>query len=315
MKAKRLYKMKDGESLKRGMNNLFFFKQHQAYFTAFNPVFDAAFLANWESALDNLTKYYDMDRIELIAEKSLLTDVGEVMQRCYNKYTDVKYFAGKAFPANAEVMREFGEGEYSKLRNSHLRMEQFMERLWGVATKYKTELIAANYTQAAIDEIATLAGELRTANQQQQLKKKERPVETRKRIEALNAFYAFAQEASEAAKIIYRDNRVLREEFRLGVRHHPKASKGWFTVGAGRTHRTQLVPLLKKNSLQLSNQGKDTVEYWQADKLPEIPAEKHLLAAGETVTVAAQQPAKKFLTVYNPSGKAVRMMLRKEKKK
>ena len=193
-------------------------------------------------------------------------------------------------------------------------MVQFMETLYGVATKYKTELIAQHYTQTAIDEIATLANQLRNSNQKQQLKKIERPTETRKRIDAFNTFYGFGQKVSEVAKEIYRNNPVLRNEFRLGKRHHPKVSKAWLNIGAGEMRKTAIIKLLKKNKLTLANQSKETISYWQANSINETPAKKYTLTAGEIISIEAEQPVKKFLIVQNSSHKPVRLVLSKTKK-
>lgn len=315
MEAKRVYKGTDADMLSQIMRCLSFFKSHLADFTAYDPHFDAAYLANWRNALDNdVARYYDMDKAEVFEENLLLKDTGKELKKCYAKYRDVKYFAGKAFPDNKEALREFGEGSYSKVRNSHLRMVQFMEKLHGVATKYKTELIAQNYTQAGIDEIATITNLLRESNQKQQLKKIERPTETRKRIEAFNAFYGFGQKVSEAAKEIYRENSVLRNEFLLAKRHHPKTSKAWLNIGAGSTRKVTIAKLLKKNKLTLTNQSKETISYWQANNINDTPTEKHFLSAGEIVEITAEEPVNKFLVMQNTSAKTVRVMLTKEKK-
>lgn len=314
MKAERKYRGKDSHMLSQIFNALSFFEIHLAEFTTFDPQFDAAYLTNWRAAQKNISKYYDMDRVEVHIEKLLLEDTGKSLTDCHAKYRDVKYFASKAFPDNKEALREFGEGTYRKVRNSHLRMVQFMETLHGVAMKYKTELIAQNYTQPAIDEIATLATALRDDNHAQQLKKKERPTETRKRIEAFNTFYGFGQKVSEAAKELFRNRPVERDEFRLGKRHHPKVSKSWFTVGGSGSYKTALTKLLKKFKVTLTNQSKQTVEYWQANGIRETPSQKRTITAGEVISITAEKPAKKFLMVQNSSSKPVRMMVRKEKK-
>ena len=315
MEAKRIYKGKDGDMISRIHLVMSFFNKHLADFTAFDPHFDINYYNNWLSAYEGMAEFYDLDGYELRLQNILVGYADDTLKKCREKYLDVKYFAGKAFPDNKEALREFGEGQYSKVRNSHLRMVQFMETLHGVANKYKTQLIAQNYTQAAIDEIATLANELRTKNGEQQLQKKERPTETRKRIEALNLLYSFGPRVHEAAQVIYRNNSVLRDEFRLNMRHHPKVSKSWLSIGAGTVRKIALTKLLKKFNLTLLNQSKENTAYWRANSIRENVSEKQTLAAAQEIKIEAETPAKKFLLIQNTASKPVRVVLKKELKK
>ena len=107
------------------------------------------------------------------------------------------------------------------------------------------------------------------------------------------------------------DSPVLRNQFLLAKRHHPKVSKAWLNVGAAATRKTALTKLLKKYTVTLTNQSKETVEYWQADNINDAPTEKKQLTGGETIPVTAEYPAKKFLVVQNGNAKPVRVMLTK----
>ena len=292
---------------------LYFFRKHLSDFTAYDAVFNAAYLAGFTAALEALGNYGlgDEPEVAVLEDRLLTTGSHQTLAQCRAKYADVKYYAGKAFPDNKEALKEFGEGAYSKLRSSRLAMVQFMETLHGVAMKYKTELIAQNYTQLAIDEIATLAQALRTDNNAQQLKKKERPTETRKRIEALNRFYAYGQQVAGAARIIFRNDEMLRAEFRLLHRHHPKLTKAWLRLAPGATRRVILAPLLKKQTVTLTNQSKENITYWPADSTAENPPQKFTLSDGEEMPLTMQVPAKKYLVLQNASAKPVRLLLTK----
>lgn len=316
MKEKRLYTAKDSDMYGVVMGSMQFFKDHLAEFTAYDPSLDITFYNNWKAALDELIPLLpNKDKEEAVSEDSfLIADADKVLAKCREKYKDVKYYASKAFPANKAALKEFGEGTYSKVGFSRLRMVQFMDTLHGVATKYKTELIAQSYTQAAIDHIATLAQELRADNNEQQLKKKERPTETRKRIQALNKFYGFGQRAAAAANRVFSNNEAYRNRFLLAARHHPPVTKHWIVFTAGTVRKIALLKLLKKFSVTLTNQSKEEISYWHANHIHESPAQKFTLSAGEIITVEAETPAKKFLLLQNNSNKAVRVMLVKTKK-
>ena len=316
MEAKRLYKGKDADMYSAVASVMHFFEHHLPEFTAYDPSLDAGYLASFKAAFQNLILFlptHDQERA-VMQDEILIADLDKALAKCCTKYKDVKYYAGKAFPDNKEALKEFGEGTYSKVCTSRLRMVQFMETLYGVATKYKIELIAKNYTQAAITEIATLAAELRDDNNLQQLKKKERPTETRKRIEALNTFYAFGQQVAEAARMVFRHNQVLLGNYLLAKRHHPKTTKSWLILGSSTTRKIALPKLLKKFNLTLTNQGKETIEYWRADNIHETPFQKFYLEAEESMEVGGELPVKKFLVLRNPSQKEVRVVLKKEMK-
>ncbi|MES2621694.1 MAG: hypothetical protein V4615_12665, partial [Bacteroidota bacterium] len=163
MKAKRLYKGKDVEMMDAIIPCYLSFEKYLAEFTAHDPSLNNTFLNNWKAALDDLIYYLPIKGQEraVMEDSYLIEDSGKALKNCRVKYMEVKYYAGKAFPDNKEILKEFGESTYSKTQFSRLRMVQFMETLHGVAEKYKTELLAAAYTQSAIDEIATLAAALR----------------------------------------------------------------------------------------------------------------------------------------------------------
>lgn len=294
---------------------LYFFNKNLADFTAYDPQLNAAFSEAWKEAwMDAAHRLPNKEVEETVFEDNLLTEESEQsLARCRAKYIQVKYFAGRAFPNNKAVLKEFGAGAYSKVCTSRLRMVGFMEALHGVAEKYKGPLMAAGLTQPQIDEINSLATELRNKNTAQQLKKKERPTETRKRIEALNTFYGYGQRVVEAARFIYRDNEVLRKEFVLAQRHHPKNTTQWVNIGAGALRKLTLVSLVKKTKSTLTNTGTESIEYWYADRISETPPATETLSGGATMHIEAPTPAKKFLVIKNTAPKAVRLVVRKEK--
>lgn len=314
MKVSRIFKGPDTAMLGSVRDLITHFESKLAQFSAFDPSLDAAYLANWQAIQDQAWATIP-DTMEVGEGKQLMEETISALEKCRLKNTEVKYYAGKAFPANTEARKEFGEGQFTKVRNSPLRMVQYMQTLHGVATKYKTELIAQNYTQAAIDEIAALAQELRDDNNLQQLKKKERPTETRKRIELMNAYYRMGQPVVLVAQHIFRNSYATRKLFRLTAPVPSTAEKRiWFVLDPQGLRRIALPKLLKKNKVTLTNQSAEHIEYWFADTISETPTGKETFAAGETLTLTLPQPVKKFLVVQNTSDKKVRLMQTKKLK-
>ena len=312
MKAKRIFNGQDLDMFKNIFDSCTHFEKYLTDFTAFDPGLDAAFLNNWKAIQEQVLKFYP-DKLEVIQGEILLDESITALQKCQTKYIEVKYFVVKAFPKNAEALKEFGEGKYSKVRNSPLRMVQFMETLYGVAMKYKTELIAKGYTQAAIDEIAALANELREDNKKQQLKKQERPTQTRSRIELLNTYYGFGQQVAMVAPTVFATSPAKRKLFLLAPSHRAKIIKTYFELDANGLRKILWSTVLKKYKLRLTNQSNEPVEYWQANTAKEKPAQKYLLNAGEIISVEAEEPLKKFLVIENTTSGKVKMLLRKEK--
>jgi hypothetical protein len=313
MELLRIYRGPDTEMISQVHGIYSFFDKHLADFTVYDPRFNNTYLANFLQAYKNagMLALGENDESETVADGFLIDDSNNALMLCRQKYADVKYYAAKAFPGNKAILREFGQGAYSKVCTSRLRMVQFMETLHGVATKYKTQLIAADYTQAGIDKIATLTTQLRNANQAQQLQKTQRPTETRERIEALNTFYTMGKQVRDAGKVVYRHSPVHMNSLRLGVRHHPPVTKVWVNIGASSTRKIVLTKLLKKFGVTLTNQSKETLHYWQANKITDTPSQKWELSAGEIISIESETPAKKFLLLQNTSGKAVRVMITK----
>ncbi len=314
MKVSRIYQGPDIKMLDSVRTLVTHFESKLAQFTAFDPSLDAAYLANWQTIQDQAWATVP-DELAIIDGELLMEEVVSALEKCLLKNKEVKYYAGKAFPANTEARKEFGEGQFAKVRNSPLRMVQYMQTLYGVATKYKTELLAQNYTQAAIDEIATLAQELRDDNNLQQLKKKERPTETRKRIELMNTYYRMGQPVVNVAQYIFRTSPASRKLFRLTAPVPSTAEKRiWFVLNAEGIRKIALPKLLKKNKVTLTNQSAENIEYWYANTIGETPTGKQIFAAGETLTLTLPQPVKKFLVVQNSSDKKVRLMQTKKLK-
>jgi peptidoglycan hydrolase-like protein with peptidoglycan-binding domain len=129
-------------------------------------------------------------------------------------YQDVKYFIEKkAFKNNIEVQNEFGKNDYRAVRKSQKKMILFLDEMWKACDKYKTQLIAAQFSQTNIDEILVVRDVLRNNNTNQELFKKGRPVLTNDRIEVLNTCYDNMELILEAAQRVFRNNEVKRKQY------------------------------------------------------------------------------------------------------
>ena len=113
------------------------------------------------------------------------------------------------------VQNEFGRNDYEKARNSTPKLIAFMTALSTAITKYNAQLLAAGCTEEFLFEAPTNLEELRTAENNQELFKKTRPVETQTRLELLNSCWVFSKNVCKAGKIIYSDNAAKYNQYLL----------------------------------------------------------------------------------------------------
>ena len=177
---KRLYRITDPEMYEAAKTKRGFFIADKVDFIAFDPDFDDPFADGW---LTQINSAEAMPQDETLDDQltQLTADVEEQMVKCRDKFQDSKYFIEKTFPDKPKIWNEFGYNNYEGARKSQVQMIQFMKNFHTTATKYKTELIAKNYTQAMIDEIDTLRKALDDANQVQESFIGNLPVQTQAR--------------------------------------------------------------------------------------------------------------------------------------
>lgn len=182
------------------------FVNRKATFVAFDADFADPFAADWQTAID-AAEAQDTDETR---DDQLQTETAQVnaeLLLAQKKYIEAKYFITKAFEATPTVMNEFGVDTYSDIRSSQMEMIPFMQNLWDKCeNKYKTQMLAAGYTQTKIDEIQTIKNALDSENQEQEIFKDETPLATSARNTIYNTCWEFAQKVNRAAHVIYADD-------------------------------------------------------------------------------------------------------------
>lgn len=183
-----------------------------AAFTAFDSTMDAAFLTAYENAINDAdTVVADTAVIDQLVTKTE-TVIG-LMDRARSKYRDVKYFVQKAFPSSVGIQGEFGLNDYEQARKSAALMIQFLDELHNACTIYSGQLIAAGYSQVAIDEIIEIREKLQLGNFRQEVFKKERPKLTEDRIIILNKCYNMMVQVNAAAQLVFRDDYAKQKQY------------------------------------------------------------------------------------------------------
>jgi len=189
------------------------FLSHQGSFSGFDADFASPYGSAWESAInDSIAAPTEESRNDIQA--GFTSDVQDAMKKCRNKYHEAAYFVRKAFPNNPSVQGLFGLNDYDTAAQSQATMRLFMDRLWDTAENvHKAPLLTAGYTQAKIDEMATLRDGLGLADNTQDHFSMMSPAATEKRIKTHNNCWSYAQRVNAAAKVIFIDDLVLYNLF------------------------------------------------------------------------------------------------------
>ncbi|MBU0474130.1 MAG: hypothetical protein KKF62_08195 [Bacteroidetes bacterium] len=183
-------------------------------FSQFDSSFADPYADNWAAAIA-VAEVVAQDA-ELIDQMAQLTaKVNAKMAEVQDYYHRIKYYMEKAFSDNIAIQNEFGRNDYDKARNSTPKLVAFMQTLNNATTKYSAELLAAGCAQEFLDKAPTLRDELRTAENNQELFKKTRPVETQKRLEDMNTCWDFSKNVCKAGKIVYSDNAAKYNQYLL----------------------------------------------------------------------------------------------------
>jgi len=203
--TKRVYAMSDAAALELEKTIRGCFVQDQTDFIAFDGRFSSPFETDW---LNEITAAEEeaKDNNVVTQQSGLTTEVTRLMEESKKIFQSSKYHIEKAFPASTAVLNEFGYRDYDKARQAQNKMIQFMNQFYKTAVKYSAQLIAKGFTQAKIDEIASLKTALDVANQKQEAFKKDRGVLTQERVGKLNTAWQRMQDVCNAAKYVYPEN-------------------------------------------------------------------------------------------------------------
>lgn len=211
----REYSLEDLQMLQRAQvfhNN---FIVDKAAFVADFPHLDDPFAADFQTAID------DADAIPSAAEydaeiAAVTFDLNEQLplgrKAAQKLYTYVELVWPKGQKNNI-----FARNKYEKARQSQLGMKELLEQAHRNAdkTEYKTPLLAAGYTQTAIDELKTISDTIDTLNEQQEDMLSQRIDKSYERITAYNNVWDYMKKINKASKVTFADNAAKLEMYYL----------------------------------------------------------------------------------------------------
>jgi hypothetical protein len=214
------YSMDDLQMLQRAQVFHNSFVTDKAAFVADFPHLDDPFAADFQTAIDAADAIPSASEYD--AQISAVTfDLNEQLplgrKAAQKLYTYVELVWPKGQKNNI-----FARNKYEKARQSQLGMKELLEQAHRNADNpvYKTPLLAAGYTQAAIDELKTISDAIDTLNEQQEDMLAARVDKSYERVTAYNAVWGFMQKINKASKVTFEDNPAKIEMYLL----YPTAS-------------------------------------------------------------------------------------------
>jgi vacuolar-type H+-ATPase catalytic subunit A/Vma1 len=190
------------------------FIEDKSDFSQFDSSFADPYADNWGAAITLAeTVAQDAELIDQMAQ--LTTIVNLKMKEAHEYYQRIKYYFEKAFADSISIQNEFGRNDYEKARNSTPKLVAFMQNLSKAILKYNAQLLTSGCSQEFLDEAPNLLNELRTAENNQELFKKTRPVKTQKRLEDMNSCWDYSKNVCKAGKIIYSSNAAKYNQYLL----------------------------------------------------------------------------------------------------
>lgn len=279
-----------------------------AEFTQMDAVFLAAFLTAIEAADD--TPGDD----EVVTEQQLSTlAVETVMALSRKRLGRLFNYAEITFPDNPLAKDIFGNNIYRKNRYIQTGMIEVLQVAYTKANMepYKSALITQGFIQTRIDELNTLALNLQSTNNTQEVKKTERPELTQDRIEKHNAVWNIWEKINTASKVVYEDDYAKQQQYLM----YPEAGNDSGSTTSGTLTSGETKVIFSGSVLQTASKfnasapaGPSGGGFWLFSAMS---AAEGFSGSGQYVNSGTELNSldwpniggeKPFVKVYNPNG-------------
>ncbi|MBI5215067.1 MAG: hypothetical protein HY960_04890 [Ignavibacteriae bacterium] len=210
----RIYKIDDAKMLEISKEKHAAFTEYNSDFQNYNIKYKSPYGSDWLADITaaEATEQDSSIRAELTGAT---TSVKTLMTSCGSAFQLFKPFVLDAFPNNLAKQKEFGFDDYEEAIRSQPKLILFMKKVSMAAVKYTPELLAANCTQARIDELASLHTQLDSANTSQEVEKDHRTVEAQDRILLLNKVWERTSDVANIGKLLYANDYARYQRFVL----------------------------------------------------------------------------------------------------
>jgi hypothetical protein len=262
---KRNYNMSDANMLSKVSFVSNCITKDLAKFTLFAPKFNAQYIIDLEEAItDARESLQDVTTTAILAQK---TDaVNKIMEHCRILIEKEKYFVKLAFADSPSLIYEFGNTGFMPSRCTADEMLRYMGVLTMANDKYTSQLIAAGYSVADIDEVRTAWQDLQDAVLAQEYYKGERVALTVQRIEKLNKAREMVADVCKVGKIVFSDNPAAQKNY-IFFKSRSKTGTDTFedTIDAGASKEVTESEITPSTHLEIKNTGKTELEFFLAD--------------------------------------------------
>jgi len=231
-----------------------------AKFTNFDSTFTPAYMTDFHNAIETADTVVADSAVS--DEQRLKTEtLNAAMEQARSVYSDVKYFAGKAFPASSATRDLFGLNDYEAARKNPAKMIQFLHEMHNAATTYQTELLAVGFSKTTSTAILDIRETLQQSNTDQKTFRKARPKLTEDRIIQLNNCYSKLALLYSAAQLIYKDDYAQRKQFVYLPSGASGAEEYEGAVPADTVIAIETLPFDPKTRFTFRNTGKAALEF------------------------------------------------------
>ena len=241
--VERDYNMDDLDMLQRAQVFHNAFVGDQATFVADFPHLATPFETEFQTAIDAADAIPSAAEVD--GEISAVTfELNEQLPLGRKALQKLYTYVELAWP-KGQKDSAFGRPKYDKARQSQMRMKELLEQAHRQAevADNKTALLAAGYTQAAIDELKTIETAIDTLNAQQEDMLAGRFEKTMEMITAYNLVWSFMQKINKASKVTFEDNPAKLEPYLLyptSTTGLPKVQNLIASLGVGNPYDAEL---------------------------------------------------------------------------
>lgn len=209
----RPYRITDAAAIKNSTLRQRLLTEYMADFVAFDSDFDTPFAQDWadaiELALNQSTDETIMDQMGIHT-----ADVNTAIKQARSTMADLRFFAQKAFGTKG-LYKVFDFKLHDRMTRQPANYVIYLRVQHALAVEFAPQLSAKGMTPAQITAIASAAEQLQTAEVAQEKFKRTRLHLTLVRKDVMARMYGFDQSVNRAAEVVYAEDEVKRNLFRL----------------------------------------------------------------------------------------------------
>ena len=229
---KRLFVCADEEMLQQADVRLGSFIKYKSRFSLRFPTLADPFSSDWAITIADAREMLP-DYASLANQSAETTSLDTIMAQGRELFQTLLLYTSIAFPRRTSLLKLMGQSQYESARKSQLKLSSLLLNAYAMASKpeFKPALIAKGMTEPEIESLNTLAKSISDQNIAQEKAKKDRSIDSKERVAAMNAVYEKMATVCQCAKLVFKDDAALYKLFLL-----------YNGVSASPTHEVPLTP-------------------------------------------------------------------------